>query len=103
MSCDTVGPSSCLGGGPVYLRSPPDLHETSKLRTPLPDTIYPVNNARANLLLDHRKGFTMRKFVVTTVTAGALAAAALVLADAAAAFPGDGSAAHTAANVRGQR
>jgi hypothetical protein len=44
----------------------------------------------------------MRKFVVTTVTAGALSAAALALAGAAAAFPGDGSAADTVANLRAQ-
>jgi hypothetical protein len=44
----------------------------------------------------------MRKFVVTTVTVGTLWAAALGLADAAAAFPGDGSAADTAASLRAQ-
>ena len=65
-----------------YLHSPPDLHETSKLAHPVTADHQSMSEPPA-----HSKGTTMKNLVLTTITAGALASAALGLAGTANAAP----------------
>jgi len=81
-----------------YLQSPPDLHETSKLS-------YPVitDHRSAGTSPEHSKGSDMKSFCFTTLTAGALASAALGLAGTANAAPsGPSSVNGTVSQLRSQ-
>ena len=87
MSC-LAAASARWTGASSQPDSPRDLHTISKLRSRWPDSIY-VNRRDAC----SPKGLAMKNFLITSVTAAALGAAALGLAGTAAAFPNGGTAA----------
>ena len=82
-----------------YLQSPPDLHETSKLSYP----VITDHRFLSGTSPEHSKGTDMKNFFFTTLTAGALASAALGLAGTANAAPsGPSSVDQTVSQLRSQ-
>ena len=81
-----------------YLQSPPDLHETSKLAQPVT-----ADHQSMSEPPEHSKGTTMKNLILTTITGGALASAALGLAGTANAAPsGPSSVDQTVSQLRSQ-